>query len=274
MKTGRTAGLIFFFSVLALACPAVYPQDALEDGLFPSETEISTADGDYKNSSGNLRFSKAGGDFFSVGRHSDSGFSFVDYDGKKMRRRTFDGLNRILKTEIFENSADSLNLVLAKEVLYSYRGKSKILSVQKEKDYSNDSETVYEYSASGLLSHFMKEERQSGETIRQSETEYSYDDFGRKTEETVLVFENDGLKMVQIVENKTVFKYKKDGQPPDSFFYDGGKLRMRTVYSAGDTYVQTAFFDNNITVRDVYENGIKVSSVVSSPFFRTGGSRR
>ena len=257
-----------------MVCPAVYAQDAPADELIPSGIEFSTADGDYKNSSGDLRFSKVESNFFSIGRHSDSGFSFVDYDGKKIRRKTFDGLNRILKTEIFENGENPLNLVLSKEILYSYRENSTILSVQREKDYSNDSETVYEYSTSGLLNHFIKEERQSGETVKQFETEYLYDDSGRKTEENILVLENDGSKMVRVVENKTVFKYKKDGQPPDSFFYDGGKLRMRTVYSSGDTYVQTAFFDNNITVRDVYENGIKVSSVVSSPFFRTGGSRR
>lgn len=101
-------------------------------------------------------------------------------------------------------------------------------SEKTEKKYLFTGKTTWKYSDSGKI-------------LEKYSEEYEYN--AKKT------------KITKTFSKKEVYEYKIQDGNPDYYYYENEILRMSTVYSALDSYVQTMNFDNNFVVESYFENG-------------------
>ena len=74
---------------------------------------------------------------------------------------------------------------------------------------------------------------------------------------------SEGKKQKRVLSQRVVNKYSGE-KISETSFYENSALRIRTVYTDSENYVQTTYFDGGFVVRDFYENGVKISSTFSN----------
>lgn len=238
----------------------------------------------------------------SIIRHKDEGEIFVtekqnnvqiitNTDGKNLFRLFYDDLHRIVKKETWkiasiENSEltetetrlyedGNLNPVQTTvskketEQIYFYNPDS---SVKREENYQIITREIKDknsISDSKTKTKDSETEENKTETLRviQNFKEWTYTKDGKLESVFFKGFDYDKdsyEKPLKTYTKKDVYRYHEDEEvPADYYFYEDGKLRMKTEYQDKISSISTMYFDQNSSIKTYSQNGKKIKEEIS-----------
>lgn len=219
--------------------------------------------------------------FYSYGEES---LSVQNYENKKVISRSdkknavrffYDDKMRLLKKENWDISG-GFSSAKNKEVQEFYYSDENIAKPEKSVITSETEKHEILYDLSGKIVEsknfeFYKDDENAQNNQNQNEkieknekkslfigkTTWKYSDSGKILEKYSEEYEYNAkkTKITKTFSKKEVYEYKIQDGNPDYYYYENNVLRMSTVYSSLDSYLQTMNFDNNFVVESYFENG-------------------
>ena len=252
----------------------------LVNGSLIPKTDLSTAEKRLINSENQLRLHVFEEEIFGLSDLENDKVMVIS-DGKKMIRKFLDSNLRIYKKETWKTGKNLKDIVLVSTENYNYEDDKAIKPKVKEKKSDKSEQTIiydeksrikevlnYGYpekndskTSSGKKTDSKTEEKADENKkpfFLLNKTEYVYTENNKIREKKYIEYEYSEEKygkLIETYEKKDVYDYSKADLPPDYYYYDDGKLCLKTVYSSPRDYVTEIFFENNIRVENYYVNG-------------------
>lgn len=182
-------------------------------------------------------------------------------------------LNLIEKWNVGKTSAETFleRIILYKEELLENEFKVKI-----EYDLINYKSIETVYNKNNLINsktHFLYlipstqtknnisyDKLKSYKSRVESKIQIKYDSENRVIEEQEIVFKYanpDSLSASKIINKKNLYQYEKVGVPATLLYYEDNMLRMKTVYTEYNSYIQEIYFDIDSYIKITYDKGKK-----------------
>ena len=265
------AGEINFQAIKKFEDKAESDDDASENFDLLSVLD-GKSDGEKKNADieavlnrlhdGKLRKISYGNEKTSV--FEKDGFTvLLNADEKTAVRRTFDSNFHLVKKETFSSPQNFEKFSAVSETNYFYSDDGKLLKTEAE-NFSKKTRVLKTYRDDGKIEgetkvHFEEENPQTKSIyVKDSEKKWEYDEKGRIEKIILTEYFPAKNKKTEKKEHITRFEYVFE-QTPDTYFYEDGKLRIKTVYDNSTDFTKTFFFDGGFSVVGKYIAGEKVS---------------
>ena len=254
---------------------------SLTDGSLLPRTALSSAERRLKNSENQLRLHIFEEEILSL-QNIENEKVVILSDGKKMLRKFLDSNLRLYKLETWKIGKNLKDITLVSSEKFEYtdenavKPKSKVLTSEKNEqkiryDEKNRVSEILNFgypeksdSSSSKTSSKKTETEIAGEKDAEKEklllgkTEYKYTEENKILEKKYTEYEYSDEKYGKLIasyEKKDVYDYKNPDYPPDYYYYEGGKLCLKTIYSSSRDYITVIYFENDVRVENYYENG-------------------
>lgn len=187
----------------------------------------------------------------------------LNADEKTAVRRTFDSNFHPVKKETFSSPQNFEKFSAVSETNYFYSDNGKLFKSEAE-NFSKKTRVLKTYRDDGKIEgetkiHFEEENPQTKSIcVKDSEKKWEYDEKGRIKKIILTEYFPAKNKKIEKKEHITRFEYVFE-QTPDTYFYEDGKLRIKTVYDNSTDFTKTFFFDGGFSVVGKYIAGEKVS---------------
>lgn len=187
----------------------------------------------------------------------------LNADEKTAVRRTFDSNFHLVKKETFSSPQNFEKFSAVSETNYFYSDDGKLFKTEAE-NFSKKTRVLKTYRDDGKIEgetkiHFEEENPQTKSIcVKDSEKKWEYDEKGRIKKIILTEYFPSKNKKIEKKEHITSFEYVFE-QTPDTYFYEDGKLRIKTVYDNSTDFTKTFFFDGGFSVVGKYIAGEKVS---------------
>ena len=187
----------------------------------------------------------------------------LNADEKTAVRRTFDSNFHLVKKETFSSPQNFEKFSAVSETNYFYSDDGKLFKTEAE-NFSKKTRVLKTYRDDGKIEgetkiHFEEENPQTKSIyVKDSEKKWEYDEKGRIKKIILTEYFPLKNKKTEKKEHITRFEYVFE-QTPDTYFYEDGKLRIKTVYDNSTDFTKTFFFDGGFSVVGKYIAGEKVS---------------
>lgn len=187
----------------------------------------------------------------------------LNADEKTAVRRTFDSNFHLVKKETFCSPQNFEKFSAVSETNYFYSDDGKFFKSEAE-NFSKKTRVLKTYRDDGKIEgetkiHFEEENPQTKSIcVKDSEKKWEYDEKGRIKKIILTEYFPVKNKKTEKKEHITSFEYVFE-QTPDTYFYEDGKLRIKTVYDNSTDFTKTFFFDGGFSVVGKYIAGEKVS---------------
>lgn len=187
----------------------------------------------------------------------------LNADEKTAVRRTFDSNFHPVKKETFSSPQNFEKFSAVSETNYFYSDDGKLFKTEAE-NFSKKTRILKTYRDDGKIEgetkiHFEEENPQTKSIcVKDSEKKWEYDEKGRIKKIILTEYFPAKNKKTEKKEHITRFEYVFE-QTPDTYFYEDGKLRIKTVYDNSTDFTKTFFFDGGFSVVGKYIAGEKVS---------------
>lgn len=201
-------------------------------------------------------------DIFSASSSAQKNRALTSIADGELQRRFYDEDFRLSKIEYWQIAATSAQSKMRRRLDYEFDADGKI-SALRENDFDAQTSSVTFFNADGKIRSSRKNKLLDGKLDSFEIFTYEYDGEGRVLEERRQIFKVQGEKQRRVLSQRGVNKYSGE-KLIETSFYENSVLRIRTVYTDSENYVQTTYFDGGLAVRDFYENGQKISSAFSN----------
>lgn len=216
----------------------------------------------FKTSSQEIRMLETNSDIFSASSSAQKNRALTSIADGELQRRFYDEDFRLSKIEYWQIAATSAQSKMRRRLDYEFDADGKI-SALRENDFDAQTSSVTFFNADGKIRSSRKNKLLDGKLDSFEIFTYEYDGEGRVLEERRQIFKVQGEKQRRVLSQRGVNKYSGE-KLIETSFYENSVLRIRTVYTDSENYVQTTYFDGGLAVRDFYENGQKISSAFSN----------
>ena len=216
----------------------------------------------FKTSSQEIRMLETNDDIFSASPSAQKSRALTSIADGELQRRFYDENLRLSKIEYWQIASSSAQSKMRRRLEYSFDADGKV-SDRRENDFDAQTASVTFFNADGKIRSSRKNNLLDGKLDSFEIFTYEYDGEGRVLQERRQIFRMQGEKQKRVLSQRSVNKYSGESLVETSF-YENSILRLRTVYTDSENYVQTTYFDGGVAVRDFYENGQKISSAFSN----------
>ncbi len=238
------------------------------DGIFSFDEKKSASERRLEDSEKHLRLHFYDSEILSLQKKDDESVVVVS-DGRIMSRKFYDSSMRLSKKENWTHgkSVSDMNLSSTEFFEYSPDGEKPVLKTVEEKN----SRGRFVYDSLGRVSEIqifsIEDEKSEGKNASEkaftrlvSMTEFSYTDEGRIAEKRFTEYEHSsrgGEKNVRTFTRRDVYDYRDAENPPDYYYYEEGRLRLKTLYSSREAWTSTMYFDGGHTVVSYWKDGVR-----------------
>ncbi|MCR5288993.1 MAG: hypothetical protein K6E51_03250 [Treponema sp.] len=192
---------------------------------------------------------------FSVSNATDTTV-LIDRTGSEVKRRMYDANKLLQREEEWRIADDTKDMIFVSLTVYSYIPHSSVLDTCIIYSYETKQVETQLFTAAGLLERVVTAHYEGDvvtETTTDSITTFTYDEQSR------IIDKKEELYVGSKHTKRQVYNYTDKSHKPDYVYYEDGKVRIKTVYSAENDYVQTSYFDEGYSVVVTYVDGTKVS---------------
>ena len=216
----------------------------------------------FKTSSQEIRMLETDTDIFSASASAQKNRVLTSIANGELQRRFYDEDFRLSKIEYWQIASSSAQSKMWRQRTYAFGAEGKV-SEMRENDFDAQTASITFFNPDGKIRSSRKNNLPSGALDSFEIFTYEYDGESRVLQENRQVFRVQGGKQKRVLLQRVVNKYSGEKLSEISF-YENSVLRIRTVYTDSENYVQTTYFDGGFAVRDFYENGVKVYSTLSN----------
>lgn len=216
----------------------------------------------FKTSSQEIRMLETSTDIFSASSSAQKNRVLTNISDGELQRRFYDENFRLSKIEYWQIASSSAQSKMRRRKTYAFGADGKI-SELRENDFDAQTSSITFFNSNGKIRSSRKNNLRDGKLDSFEIFTYEYDGEGRVLQEDRKLFQVQGKKQKRVLSQRVVNKYSGE-KISDTSFYENSALRIRTVYTDSENYVQTTYFDGGFVVRDFYENGVKISSTFSN----------
>lgn len=216
----------------------------------------------FKTSSQEIRMLETNSDIFSASSSAQKNRVLTNISDGELQRRFYDENFRLSKIEYWHIASSSAQSKMRRRKTYAFGADGKI-SELRENDFDAQTASITFFNSDGKIRSSRKNNLQDGKLDSFEIFTYEYDGEGRVLQEDRKLFQVQGKKQKRVLSQRVVNKYSGE-KISETSFYENSVLRIRTVYTDSENYVQTTYFDGGFVVRDFYENGLKISSTFSN----------
>ncbi|MBD5435788.1 MAG: hypothetical protein HDR36_04630 [Treponema sp.] len=216
----------------------------------------------FKTSSQEIRMLETSTDIFSASSSAQKNRVLTNISDGELQRRFYDENFRLSKIEYWQIASLSAQSKMRRRKTYAFGADGKI-SELRENDFDAQTSSITFFNSNGKIRSSRKNNLRDGKLDSFEIFTYEYDGEGRVLQEDRKLFQVQGKKQKRVLSQRVVNKYSGE-KISETSFYENSALRIRTVYTDSENYVQTTYFDGGFVVRDFYENGVKISSTFSN----------
>ena len=216
----------------------------------------------FKTSSQEIRMLETDTDIFSASASAQKNRVLTSIANGELQRRFYDEDFRLSKIEYWQIASSSAQSKMWRRRTYAFSAEGKV-SEMHENDFDAQTASITFFNPDGKIRSSRKNNLPGGALDSFEIFTYEYDGESRVLQENRQVFRVQGGKQKRVLSQRVVNKYS-GGNLSETSFYENSVLRIRTVYTDSENYVQTTYFDGGFAVRDFYENGAKVYSTLSN----------
>lgn len=216
----------------------------------------------FKTSSQEIRMLETDTDIFSASASAQKNRVLTSIANGELQRRFYDEDFRLSKIEYWQIASSSAQSKMWRRRTYAFGAEGKV-SEMRENDFDAQTASITFFNPDGKIRSSRKNNLPGGALDSFEIFTYEYDGESRVLQENRQVFRVQGGKQKRVLSQRVVNKYSGE-KLSETSFYENSVLRIRTVYTDGENYVQTTYFDGGFAVRDFYENGAKVYSTLSN----------
>lgn len=216
----------------------------------------------FKTSSQEIRMLETDTDIFSASASAQKNRVLTSIANGELQRRFYDEDFRLSKIEYWQIASSSAQSKMWRRRTYAFGAEGKV-SEMRENDFDAQTASITFFNPEGKIRSSRKNNLPGGVLDSFEIFTYEYDGESRVLQENRQVFRVQGGKQKRVLSQRVVNKYSGE-KLSETSFYENSVLRIRTVYTDGENYVQTTYFDGGFAVRDFYENGAKVYSTLSN----------
>ena len=216
----------------------------------------------FKTSSQEIRMLETNSDIFSASSSAQKNRVLTNISGGELQRRFYDENFRLSKIEYWHIASSSAQSKMRRRKTYAFGADGKI-SELRENDFDAQTSSITFFNSDGKIRSSRKNNLPDGKLDSFEIFTYEYDGEGRVLQEDWKLFQVQGKKQKRVLSQRVVNKYSGE-KISETSFYENSALRIRTVYTDSENYVQTTYFNGGFVVRDFYENGVKISSTFSN----------
>lgn len=220
----------------------------------------------FKTSSQEIRMLETNSDIFSASSSAQKNRVLTNISDGELQRRFYDENFRLSKIEYWQIASSSAQSKMRRRKTYAFGADGKI-SELRENDFDAQTESKTLFNSNGKIRSSRKNNLRDGKLDSFEIFTYEYDGEERVLQEDRKLFQVQGKKQKRVLSQRVVNKYSGE-KISETSFYENSALRIRTVYTDSENYVQTTYFDGGFVVRDFYENGVKISSTFSNGKWR------
>lgn len=190
----------------------------------------------------------------------------VNASGKKAVRNTYDALMRPVKRDVWKIASTAKESALERSETFYYNADGAYPASSIAESEGRRSETLYDDE--GRVISFTDFFVDTGGTlIPDTKMTRRYTDGNKILEEEKSRCEYADEKksrLVRVSVQKKTYDYGAGGENPNYYFYEDGKLRIKTIYAKNDEYVTTLYFDDGYTVISEYDAGNKIRETIKN----------
>lgn len=216
----------------------------------------------FKTSSQEIRMLETDTDIFSASASAQKNRVLTSIANGELQRRFYDEDFRLSKIEYWQIASSSAQSKMWRRRTYAFGAEGKV-SEMRENDFDAQTASITFFNSDGKIRSSRKNNLPDGALDSFEIFTYEYDGESRVLQENRQVFRVQGGKQKRVLSQRVVNKYSGE-KLSETSFYENSVLRIRTVYTDSENYVQTTYFDGGFAVRDFYENGVKVYSTLSN----------
>ena len=216
----------------------------------------------FKTSSQEIRMLETNSDIFSASSSAQKNRVLINISDGELHRRFYDENFCLSKIEYWQIASSSAQSKMRRRKTYAFGADGKI-SELRENDFDAQTSSITFFNSNGKIRSSRKNNLRDGKLDSFEIFTYEYDGEGRILQEDRKLFQVQGKKQKRVLSQRVVNKYSGE-KISETSFYENSALRIRTVYTDSENYVQTTYFDGGFVVRDFYENGVKISSTFSN----------
>lgn len=216
----------------------------------------------FKTSSQEIRMLETDTDIFSASASAQKNRVLTSIANGELQRRFYDEDFRLSKIEYWQIASSSAQSKMWRRRTYAFGAEGKV-SEMRENDFDAQTASITFFNPDGKIRSSRKNNLPGGALDSFEIFTYEYDGESRVLQENRQVFRVQGGKQKRVLSQRIVNKYSGE-KLSETSFYENSVLRIRTVYTDSENYVQTTYFDGGFAVRDFYENGVKVYSTLSN----------
>lgn len=222
------------------------------------ELELDTKEELYISSNGSMRAFEYGQEKFTQGHTVVNGKNYtttVSANDASFSQILWDSQKRMTEKTVWNNSTKSslMKMLKKSEYKYDFKNDPTRVSVIDSIDYEKKSAETTTYNENGKPIVYQTFNVKNGKRSAISKIRYTYDKKGRLTKESFTSY------VKGTPNSQTTFSYTAKSSNPDSFYYEDGILRKKTIYIAESLWEETIQFDYMYTIKAVYDNGKKIS---------------
>ena len=216
----------------------------------------------FKTSSQEIRMLETDTDIFSASASAQKNRVLTSIANGELQRRFYDEDFRLSKIEYWQIASSSAQSKMWRQRTYAFGEEGKV-NEMRENDFDAQTASITFFNPDGKIRSSRKNNLPGGALDSFEIFTYEYDGESRVLQENRQVFRVQGGKQKRVLSQRVVNKYSGE-KLSEASFYENSVLRIRTVYTDIENYVQTTYFDGGFAVRDFYENGAKVYSTLSN----------
>ena len=188
----------------------------------------------------------------------------VNASGEKAVRKTYDALMRLVKRDVWKIASTAKESVRESSETFYYNADRTYPVSSAAESEGRRSETLYddEGRAISFTEFFVDKD---GARIPDMKMVRRYTDGNKILEEEKSRWEYADEKKTRLSAirvQKKIYDYAAGGENPNYYFYEDGKLRIKTIYAQNDAYVTTLYFDDGYTVISEYAAGEKIRETI------------
>jgi len=188
----------------------------------------------------------------------------VNASGEKAVRKTYDALMRLVKRDVWKIASTAKESVRESSETFYYNADRTYPASSAAESEGRRSETLYddEGRAISFTEFFVDKD---GTRIPDMKMVRRYTDGNKILEEEKSRWEYADEKKTRLSAirvQKKIYDYAAGGENPNYYFYEDGKLRIKTIYAQNDAYVTTLYFDDGYTVISEYAAGEKIRETI------------
>lgn|GEM_PF-1117099 len=188
----------------------------------------------------------------------------VNASGEKAVRKTYDALMRLVKRDVWKIASTAKESVRESNETFYYNADRTYPASSVTEREGRREERFYD-DEGRVISRTDFFVDKDGTQIPDTKMTRLYADGNKILEEKKSRWEYADEKKLQLVAvrvQKKIYDYAAGEKNPNYYFYEDGKLRIKTIYAQNDAYVTTLYFDDGYTVISEYAAGEKIRETI------------